>query len=90
MKKIPLAPNGKPPIKFSAKAKAFKPGVYRHYKGGEYDAIGVAYHGDAETEVVVYRALYEPYTLFVRSLGVFLGRVVHKGEKLPRFKKVKK
>ena len=33
-------------------------GRYRHYKGNEYEVIGVAKHSETEEAFVVYRALY--------------------------------
>ena len=34
------------------------PGRYRHYKGGEYEVIGVARHSETHEPLVVYRPLY--------------------------------
>lgn len=34
-------------------------GRYRHYKGNEYEVIGVAKHSEDETQLVVYRPLYK-------------------------------
>ncbi len=34
------------------------PGRYRHYKGQDYEVLGVARHSETEEEFVVYRALY--------------------------------
>jgi hypothetical protein len=35
-----------------------KPGRYRHYKGNDYEVLGVARHSETEEEYVVYRQLY--------------------------------
>ena len=33
------------------------PGRYRHFKGNEYEVLGMARHSETEEEMVVYRAL---------------------------------
>lgn len=48
-------------------------GRYRHYKGNEYDVIGVAHHSETEEPLVVYRALYGEMGLWVRPLAMFDG-----------------
>lgn len=35
---------------------SIKPGRYRHFKGKEYEVLGVARHSETEEELVVYRA----------------------------------
>ncbi len=35
-----------------------KKGIYRHYKGKEYELIDIAIHSETLEEMVVYRALY--------------------------------
>lgn len=61
------------------------PGRYRHFKGGEYEVIGVARHSETGEPVVVYRPLYGDGGLWVRPLAMFVETVTHDGETVPRF-----
>lgn len=56
------------------------PGIYRHYKGALYEVVGVARHSETEESVVVYRALYGEYGLWVRPLGMFIETVEISGD----------
>lgn len=60
-------------------------GRYRHYKGKEYEVIGLARHSETEDEFVVYRTLYGNFDLWVRPKAMFLERVLVNGEEVPRF-----
>lgn len=62
-----------------------KPGRYRHYKGNEYEVIGVARHSEDESEYVVYRPLYGEGALWIRPLAMFTGQVEVAGKRVPRF-----
>jgi hypothetical protein len=61
-------------------------GRYRHYKGNEYEVIGVAKHSEDETELVVYRPLYGERGLWVRPLEMFVEDVKLEDKTVPRFK----
>ena len=63
----------------------FKLGRYRHFKGKEYEVIGIAKHSETLEELVVYRALYGEHDLWVRPLKIFLEEVEVNGKKIPRF-----
>jgi len=63
-----------------------KLGKYRHYKGGEYEVIGVAKHSETTEEFVVYKALQDEGDLWIRPLKMFLEEVEFSGKKVPRFK----
>ena len=64
-----------------------KTGKYKHYKGKEYEVIGIARHSETLEELVVYRALYQNKgeNLWVRPLKMFLEEVEIEGKKMPRF-----
>lgn len=62
-----------------------KIGRYRHFKGGEYEVIGVAIHSETGEKMVVYRALYGEGGLWIRPEAMFLETVVRDGKTLPRF-----
>lgn len=63
-------------------------GRYRHYKGKEYEVIGVARHSETEEALVVYRTLYGNFDLWVRPLAMFTETVVVDGVTVPRFQQV--
>ncbi len=63
-------------------------GRYRHYKGKDYEVIGVARHSETGEELVVYRCLYGDFSLWVRPLGMFLENVEVRGRLMPRFSRV--
>ena len=56
-----------------------KPGRYRHFKGNEYEVIGLATHSETEETVVVYRPLYGDGALWVRPLAMFTETVERDG-----------
>jgi hypothetical protein len=62
-----------------------QPGRYRHYKGNEYDVIGVARHSETEEPFVIYRALYGDRGLWIRPAAMFLETVIVEGRPVPRF-----
>ncbi len=65
-----------------------KTGRYRHYKGGEYQVLGVARHSETEEQLVVYRPLYGERGLWVRPLAMFTETIERDGRVLPRFELV--
>jgi len=64
------------------------PGRYRHYKGGEYELVGVARHSETLEPLVVYRPLYGATGLWVRPHAMFFEDVVVDGVRRPRFEKI--
>jgi hypothetical protein len=72
-----------------------KPGKYRHYKGKEYEVIGVAKHSETLEDMVVYKALYESDKfdmdqLWVRPLSIFTEKISVEGKEISRFEYVEK
>ncbi|TAK03633.1 DUF1653 domain-containing protein [Patescibacteria group bacterium] len=65
-----------------------EPGKYRHYKGNEYEVIGLARHSETLDNMVVYRALYGSGELWVRPRAMFEEEVEAGGVRQPRFKRV--
>ena len=60
-------------------------GRYRHYKGGEYEVLGVVRHSESLEPLVLYRPLYNNSGSWVRPFGMFLEPVEHEGKRQPRF-----
>jgi hypothetical protein len=63
-------------------------GKYRHYKGNDYEVIGVATHSETREPMVVYRPLYGEMGLWVRPLAMFMEDVTVDGKTVPRFAKL--
>lgn len=60
-------------------------GRYRHFKGMEYELLGVARHSETLETMVVYRALYGGKGLWVRPASMWSEVVVRDGVSAPRF-----
>ena len=66
-----------------------KLGKYRHFKGKDYEVIGVAKLEATLEDMVVYRPLYQSeHSLWVRPLSVFMENVEIDGKIMPRFEYV--
>ena len=68
-----------------------KKGIYKHFKGNEYEVIDTSLHSETQEEYVVYRALYGEKKLWVRPGKMFLEEVSkpEMGYKGPRFQYVR-
>ncbi len=62
-----------------------RPGRYRHFKGKEYEVLGVATHSETLEPMVVYRALYGEGGLWVRPAAMWEERVDREGYSGSRF-----
>lgn len=65
-----------------------QPGRYRHFKGREYEVIGVARHSETMEELVVYRALYGEGGLWLRPAAMWSEIVERDGWSGPRFMRI--
>ncbi len=67
-------------------------GLYEHFKGKQYEVLGLARHSETLELMVVYKALYKgdfpEGSLWVRPLEMFKETVTVDGLQVPRFKKV--
>ncbi len=63
-----------------------KPGRYRHFKGKEYEVLFTARHSETGEDMVVYRALYDEGSLWVRPARMWNEAVEQDGITQPRFR----
>ena len=70
---------------YTNRMKDFKIGKYRHFKGMEYEVLGLATHSETEETLVIYRALYGEYTVWARPLAMWEEQVERDGILRPRF-----
>ncbi|MEY4882580.1 MAG: hypothetical protein RIS34_434 [Pseudomonadota bacterium] len=64
------------------------PGLYRHYKGNEYEVVGTVRHSETLEPMTLYRALYGERGLWVRPAAMFAEEVVIEGVRQLRFARV--
>ena len=60
-------------------------GRYRHYKGGEYEVVGVVRHSETLEPLVLYRPLYNDSGLWVRPFAMFVEEIEVDHQRKPRF-----
>ncbi|HBK46747.1 MAG TPA: DUF1653 domain-containing protein [Xanthomonadaceae bacterium] len=61
------------------------PGRYRHFKGGEYEVLGVVRSSETLEPLVLYRPLYGDRAMWVRPYAMFVEDVLVEGVPRPRF-----
>lgn len=71
-----------------------KKGIYKHYKGKEYEVLGVGRHSETLEEFVVYMALYDSEkfgnnSIWIRPKEMFMENVTVDGKEVPRFEFVR-
>lgn len=64
-------------------------GLYKHYKGLFYQVLGIGRHTETLEIFVIYKAL-DDQGLWIRPIEIFQEEVEVNGQKMPRFKFVKK
>ncbi len=62
-----------------------KLGKYRHFKGNEYEVLGVAQHSETLEPMVVYKALYGDGGLWVRPADMWNEEITRYGKTFKRF-----
>ena len=65
-------------------------GIYKHYKGNEYQVIALAKHSETLEDMVVYKALYGEGDVWVRPVSMFTEIIKIDGKDIFRFKLIKK
>jgi len=64
-------------------------GIYRHYKGNEYEVIGLSKHSETLEDMVIYKALYGDYGTWVRPLSMWDNPIEKDGKTVKRFEYIK-
>ncbi len=62
-----------------------KLGRYRHFKGNEYEVIGIAKHSETLEPMVVYKALYGNGDIWVRPYEMWNETITRDGKSFQRF-----
>ena len=62
-----------------------KLGKYRHFKGNEYEVIGIAKHSETLEPMVVYKALYGDGDIWVRPASMWDETITRDGKTFKRF-----
>ena len=60
-------------------------GIYRHYKGNEYEVIGFSKHSETLEDMVIYKALYGDGGTWVRPLSMWGNPIETDGKTVKRF-----
>jgi len=63
-------------------------GVYRHYKGNQYEVIGFAKHSETLEDMVIYKALYGESKTWVRPFSMWDNPIEIDGRTVKRFEYV--
>lgn len=74
--------------RFTVSSPAAQPGRYRHFKGGEYECLGLSLHSETLAPMVVYRALTGGGGLWVRPAVMWAEPVETPTGRVPRFARI--
>ncbi|MBR4099732.1 MAG: DUF1653 domain-containing protein [Clostridia bacterium] len=66
-----------------------KNGIYRHFKGNEYEVIEIGLDCETLEELVIYKALYGDGKIWVRSKADFCSLVTRDNKTFKRFELIK-
>ena len=69
-------------------AAAITPGLYRHFKGNYYRVLSIARHSETVQPMVVYRALYGDFGVWVRPAEMWDEVIERDGKTFQRFRKL--
>ena len=69
-------------------------GKWKHYKGGEYEVLGVGIHSENLEEMVIYKSLkdnhgYQKGTIWIRPIKEWNEKIDFEGKKIKRFVLIK-
>lgn len=67
----------------------FKKGIYKHFKGHMYKAIGIARHSETLEKLIVYINIEDEDDIWLRPEKMFLENVTRNGKTFPRFDFIK-
>ena len=71
--------------KTAKKLKNVKKGRYRHFKGTEYEVLGVSTHSETGEKLVIFMSVDGKETLWARPYDMFIDVVEHNGKTVNRF-----
>ena len=73
---------------YETAVKTILPGKYRHFKGNEYEVVGIAHHSETMEPVVVYRALYGEGGMWVRPAKMWNESIERDGKTYMRYTRI--
>ena len=76
------------PDLIEAEPEEITPGIYRHFKGNEYEVIGFARHSETEEKLVLYRNMKNPEEIWARPYEMFAETILRDGKEIKRFERI--